>query len=132
MAIAQNGLGLGGAGGLTRYSIAVGPELPAPCGSGPWAAGCGAAANLIVQPHPKLEQPEMVAQVPDQSSGVNLGTVPVYYGLRRLPIARLSCVGFCVFVTSAKEPTSMAKFESLLVSRRGLPCAHFGRYFQYI
>ena len=48
------------------------------------------------------------------------------------PLPWLSCVGFCVFVTSAREPTSMAKFESLLLNRRGLPSVHFGWYLQYI
>ena len=41
----------GGAGaggwGLTDRVIAVGLEFPAPCGCGPWAAGCGAAANEV-------------------------------------------------------------------------------------
>ena len=41
------GLGLGGLG-LTDRVIAVGLEFPAPCGCGPWAAGCcGAAAKNI-------------------------------------------------------------------------------------
>ena len=31
--------------GLTDRVISVGLEFPAPCGCGPWAAGCGAAAK---------------------------------------------------------------------------------------
>ena len=44
--VAQIGGGwaLGGRG-LTDRVIAVGLEFPAPCGCGPWAAGCGAAAK---------------------------------------------------------------------------------------
>ena len=33
--------------GLTDRVIAVGLEFPAPCGCGPWAAGCGAPANYL-------------------------------------------------------------------------------------
>ena len=63
------------------------------------------------------------------SSSVNFGTVPASYGLRRLLIAGLSCVGFGGFSTSELELTSMVDFGCPFLSRRP---AWFGLTAQYL
>ena len=67
-------------------------------------------------------------RAPDMSSGVNFGTVPAYYGLWRLLIAGLSCVGFGGFSTSELGLTRMVDFGCIFLSRRltwfGLPAQY--------